>query len=87
MANRRTAMRKIKEALRLHNEVGMSVRQICVSVGASAGTVQGWLAKVRQARLEWPLAKEMSDEELGTLIYGDEGGGIASPTGSGFIRS
>ena len=79
MANRRTAMRKIREALRLHNEAGMSVRQICVSVGASAGTVQGWLAKVRQARLEWPLAMEMSDEELGTLIYGDEGGGYRQP--------
>ena len=79
MANRRTAMRKIREALRLHNEAGMSVRQICVSMGASVGTVQGWLAKVPQARLEWPLAKEMSDEELGMLIYGDEGGGYRQP--------
>ena len=47
-------MRKFREALRLHNEAGMSARQICFNVGASVGTVQSWLAKVRQARLEWP---------------------------------
>ena len=62
MGNRRAAMRKIREALRLHNEAGMSVRQICVSVG----TVQSWLAKARQARLEWPLVEQMSDEGLGS---------------------
>ena len=75
MANRRAAMRKIREALRLHNEAGMSVRQICVSVG----TVQSWLAKARQARLEWPLAEQMSDEGLGALIYGDEGRSYRQP--------
>ena len=55
-------MQKIKEALRLHSEAGMSVRQICVSLGASVGTVQSWLAKACQVRLEWPLAEQMSDE-------------------------
>ncbi len=79
MANRRAAMRNFREALRLHNEAGMSARQICVNVGASVGTVQSWLAKVRQARLEWPLAEGMSDEELGTLIYGDKGHGYRQP--------
>lgn len=57
----------------------MSARQVCVNVGASVGTVQSWLAKVRQARLEWPLAEGMSDEELGTLIYGDKSQGYRQP--------
>ena len=38
-------MQKIREALRLHSEADMAVRQICVSVGASVGTVQSWLSK------------------------------------------
>ena len=70
-------MQKIREALRLHSEADMAVRQICVSVGASVGTVQSWLSKTRQAHLGWPLALQMSDEELAVLIYGDEGRGIS----------
>ena len=72
-------MRKIRQVLRLHNEEGMSVREISASVRSGVGTVQSWLAKVREARLEWPLAEGMSDEELATLIYGDEGGGYRQP--------
>ena len=72
-------MQKIREALRLHSEADMAVRQICVSVGASVGTVQSWLSKTRQAHLGWPLALQMSDEELAVLIYGDEGGGYRQP--------
>ena len=79
MANRRVTMRKIRQVLRPHNEEGMSVRENSASVCSSVGTVQSWLAKVREARLEWPLAEGMSDEELGTLIYGDEGGGDRQP--------
>ena len=72
-------MQKIREALRLHSEADMAVRQICVSVGASVGTVQSWLSKTRQAHLGWQLALQMSDEELAVLIYGDEGGGYRQP--------
>ena len=76
-------MQKIRETLRLHSEADMAVRQICVSVGASVGasvgTVQSWLSKTRQAHLGWQLALQMSDEELATLIYGDEGRGYRQP--------
>ena len=72
-------MQKIREALRLHSEADMAVRQICVSVGASVGTVQSWLSKTRQAHLGWQLALQMSDEELAVLIYGDEGRGYRQP--------
>ena len=60
-------------------EADMAVRQICVSVGASMGTVQSWLSKTRQAHLGWQLALQMSDEELAALIYGDEGRGYRQP--------
>ena len=72
-------MQKIREALRLHSEADMTVRQICVSVGASVGTVQSWLSKTRQAHLGWQLALQMSDEELAALIYGDEGRSYRQP--------
>ena len=72
-------MQKIREALRLHSEADMAVRQICVSVGASVGTVQSWLSKTRQAHLGWQVALQMSDEELAVLIYGDEGRGYRQP--------
>ena len=59
--------KKIREALRLHSEADMAVRQVCASVG----TVQSWLSKTRQAHLGWQLALQMSDEELAALIDGD----------------
>ena len=71
--------KKIREALRLHSEADMAVRQICVIVGASVGTVQSWLSKTRQAQLGWQLALQMSDEELAALIYGDEGRSYRQP--------
>ena len=59
MANRRLSMRKIKEVLRLHKEIGLSERQIAKSCGSiSRSTVKDYLHRVQRAGLSWPLPSE-----------------------------
>jgi hypothetical protein len=48
-------MRKIKEALRLHVDCGLSGRAIARSLSVGPATVFDYLARVRLANLTWPL--------------------------------
>ncbi len=73
MAAERLSMRKLREALRLHFELGLSLRKIATACQASPSTVQGYLGRATVAKLEWPLAREMDDEALERLLFPSEG--------------
>jgi len=53
MANGRLSMRKIKELLRLHQEIRLSERQIAESCGISQSTVEEYLHRAQRAGLSF----------------------------------
>ena len=68
-------MGKKKEALRLHFEMGLSLRQISESVGISVGSAQSLIQRARHARLSWPLPDDCStDGQLAALLKRSSGG-------------
>jgi transposase len=62
-------MRKLRDALRLYFELGLSSRGIAKSCQASSSTVQGYLLRAKVAKLTWPLPPEMDDEALERLLF------------------
>jgi transposase len=62
-------MRKIREVLRLKFEVGLSDRQIAVTVGSARSTVQECFSRCRQAGIGWPLSADLSEEALQEKLY------------------
>ena len=69
MPAERLSMRKLREALRLHFELGLSSRGIGKSCQASSSTVQGYLLRAKVAGLTWPLPAEMDDEALERVLF------------------
>jgi DNA-directed RNA polymerase specialized sigma24 family protein len=61
MANRRLSTRKIKEVLRLHQEIGLSEIQIARSCDISRSTVKEYLLRAQRAGLSWPLPSDLDD--------------------------
>jgi DNA-binding transcriptional regulator LsrR (DeoR family) len=57
MARPRTAMRHIREVLRLSHEAGLSHREIATSLRIAATTVRRYLERAAHAGLAWPLAR------------------------------
>ncbi len=57
-------MRKIKEVLRLHFESGLGQRPIGRCLGLSRTTVGDYLRKAKEIGLVWPLANELTDQQL-----------------------
>ena len=70
---KRLAMRKIREALRLHAG-GLSTRKIAASLGVGQSTTSDYLKRVQLAGLTWPLAAEMTDAALEALLFHPIGG-------------
>ena len=64
MPAERAPMRKIREALRLKHALGLSERQIAVSVGVSRSTVAEYLRRAGVVGITWPVPEEMDDAEL-----------------------
>jgi transposase len=62
-------MRKIKEVLRLHQEIGFSERQIAKSCDISRSTVKEYLHRVQRAGLSWPLPVDLDDAQLENLLF------------------
>jgi len=52
---RRKSMRKIKEALRLRNELKLDQRQIARSCSISVSTMHEYLKRAEAAKVGWPL--------------------------------
>jgi hypothetical protein len=62
-------MRKIKEVLRLHKEIGLSERQIAKSCDISRSTVKDYLHRIQRAGLSSPLASDLDDAQLENLLF------------------
>jgi transposase len=69
MARPRTAMRDIREVLRLTHELGLTERQIAASVRIAASTVHRYLDRAAQAGLGWPLPQELDDAALERTLF------------------
>lgn len=69
MPAKRTAMRKIRDILRLRLSAGLSIRDINASTKVSVGAIQKLLAQAKVLELDWPLPAELDDSQLARLFY------------------
>ncbi len=69
MANRRLSIRKIKEVLRLHQEIALSERQIAKSCDISRSPVKEYLHRAQRAGLSWPFPPNLDDAQLENLLF------------------
>ena len=69
MPGKRTAMRKIRDILRLRLSAGLSIREISRSTKLSVGDIQKLLAKATSLDLGWPLPNNLDDNQLANLFY------------------
>ncbi len=74
-----TAMRKIRDALRLRYEEQLSIRLVAGSLGLAHTTVQDCLRRAKEAALSWPLPDELDDDALEALLYPRRAGGEERP--------
>jgi transposase len=68
-AFRRISMRKLRQALRLAWEVGLSLRPIGRSLGLSPTTVGEYLRRAEIAGLTWPLPPQLDDATLEAQLF------------------
>lgn len=61
-------MRKIRDVLRMRQK-GTSQRDIAAAVKISTGSVHDYLARAREAKLEWAEAESLSDSELEARLF------------------
>lgn len=71
-----TAMRKLREVLRLRAE-GLSIRQVSGSVQMPFTTVADHLRRAHDAGLAWPLPEGLDDDALEALLFGHPAPGSA----------
>jgi transposase len=62
-------MSKIRRALQLLADSGLSTRQVAAVLGISKSTVSEIALYARTAGIDWPLASSLSDEELQARLY------------------
>ena len=72
MANVRLSMRKIKEALRLSAQCGLSRRQVAHSLKISRATVANYLKRAQKAGISWPGCEDLTDQELERRLFPPE---------------
>src|SRR5580700_1614221 len=64
MPAERTAMRYVREVLRLKLVGGVPTREIARRIGVAPSTVRATLDRFRTCGLSWPLPQEMTDAVL-----------------------
>src|SRR6266699_6110822 len=74
-------MRKIKEVLRLRNELKLDQRQIARSCSISVSTVHEYLKRAAAANLSWPLPDDWDDAHLEAALFPSPGTSPQPPTG------
>ena len=62
-------MRKIKEILRLHHELGLPRREIGRSVSVSPNTVADVIRRSEATGLSWPLPEDLGEAALDACLY------------------
>ena len=75
----RSAMRKIREVLRLSLADGLSRRQVGAATGLPYTTVADYLGRARTAGLGWPLPEGLDDGALEARLFAS----AALPPGPG----
>jgi transposase len=69
MTQERLTLRKIREILRLKEEIGLSNRAIARACKVSNSTVGEYLRRTKTAGLHWPLPEELSEDELYQKLF------------------
>ncbi|MGD0025790.1 MAG: hypothetical protein ABSC37_14400 [Xanthobacteraceae bacterium] len=69
MPAERAPMRKVREVLRLRHAIGVSERQIAVTVGVSRSTVGEYLRRAAVIGITWPVPEELDDGELERRLF------------------
>ena len=67
MPAKRSAMRKIKDVLRLKFEAKLSHERIAAATGISKGAVSNYVQRALQKGLGWPLPAELDEGQLEEL--------------------
>ena len=62
-------MRKLREILRLHHEVGLTHRAIAAACTLGLGTVSSYLTKATAAGLTWPVPDDLDDAALEARLF------------------
>ena len=70
MARPRTAMRRIREVLRLTFEAGLGAQQVSLATRLPRTTVRRYLEKAAHSGLTWPLPEGLDDEALEERLFG-----------------
>ena len=78
MPKEKVSMRKIKEALRLRWERGLSYRLIAQSCGIGETTSREYVRRARDAGLSWPLPEALEDAALEQRLFAAERVPVAS---------
>jgi hypothetical protein len=91
MPAERTAMRQVREVLRL-KAAGVAINEIARRVRVASSTVRLTLKRLAAADLSWPLPTEMTDTALEGQLFTAVGkkqviGAAPSPTGRRFTAS
>lgn len=68
----RTAMRKIRDVLRLHFESKLSNQQIADALRISKTSVFNTLSRFKESEIPWPIPEDMPDTELEARVYRKE---------------
>jgi transposase len=74
MPRPRSAMRQVREILRLTLGEGLSRRRAATSLGLPPTTVNDMVVRALAAELTWPLPEEWDDRELERRLYRPVGG-------------
>jgi transposase len=69
MPAERAPMRKVREVLRLRHALGVSERQIAVTVGISRSTVGEYLRRAAVVGITWPVPEGLDDGELERQLF------------------
>src|ERR1039457_4948027 len=69
MSAKRSAMRKIKEVLRLKCEAKRSHERIAAASGVSKGAVTNYVQRALQKGLGWPLPADLDESRLEALLF------------------
>jgi len=69
MPAKRSAMRRIKEVLRLKFEARLSHERIAAATGVSKGAVSNYVRRAIEKGLGWPLPAELDETALEGLLF------------------
>lgn len=69
MPAKRSAMRKIKDVLRLKFEARLSHEKIAAATGMSKGAVTNTVQRAAEKGLSWPLPADLDDGRLEAMLY------------------